>query len=88
MNQTLYLYTTLGCHLCEQALAIVQPVLAETSVENGVILELVEISEQESWVEQYGIRIPVIRLANQEEELGWPFDADAVVRYLARVSKV
>ncbi|OOV86670.1 glutaredoxin family protein [Oceanospirillum linum] len=79
MSKVLYLYTTLGCHLCEQAQAIVHPLVAE----KGMVLELVEISEQEALVAQYGIRIPVIRLADQEEELGWPFDAEAASRYLS-----
>ncbi|WP_417597419.1 glutaredoxin family protein [Oceanospirillum sp.] len=79
MSKVLYLYTTLGCHLCEQALAIVHPLIAE----EGMVLELVEISEKEALVERYGIRIPVIRLADQEEELGWPFDAEAARRYLS-----
>lgn len=79
MSQTLYLYTTLGCHLCEQAQALVQPLIAV----QGITLELVEISEQEALVERYGIRIPVLRLANREEELGWPFDAEAARGYLS-----
>ncbi len=78
MSQILNLYTTLGCHLCEQALAIVHPLV----LEKGITLQLVEISESESLVEQYGIRIPVIHLEGQEEELGWPFDRVAAENYL------
>ncbi|MDX1319409.1 MAG: glutaredoxin family protein [Oceanospirillum sp.] len=79
MSKVLNLYTTLGCHLCEQALAIVHPLVAE----KGIELKLVEISESEALVEQYGIRIPVIRLEGREEELGWPFDQAAAEEYLA-----
>ncbi len=79
MSKVLNLYTTLGCHLCEQALAIVHPLVAE----KGIELKLVEISESEALVEQYGIRIPVIRLEGREEELGWPFDQVAAEEYLA-----
>lgn len=79
MSQVLNLYTTLGCHLCEQALAIVHPLVAE----KGIELKLVEISESEALVEQYGIRIPVIRLEGRAEELGWPFDQTAAEEYLA-----
>ena len=85
MSKTLYLYTTLGCHLCEQALAIVQPILTEVAFikdEAGITLELVEISEQEALVAKYGIRIPVIRLSDKDEDLGWPFDVGAVKHYL------
>ena len=79
MSKVLNLYTTLGCHLCEQALAIVHPLVAE----KGIELKQVEISESEALVEQYGIRIPVIRLEGREEELGWPFDQTAAEEFLA-----
>jgi len=78
MNKTLYLYTTAGCHLCDMALAIVHPLVQR----QGFELELVEISEQESLVEKYGIRIPVIRLDGQENDLGWPFEAEQAQAYL------
>lgn len=78
MTQKLYLYTTDGCHLCEMALAIVQPLIPEMAL----TLELVEISEQASLVEQYGIRIPVLLKEGAESDLGWPFDQAQVVQYL------
>ncbi|MBB1485323.1 glutaredoxin family protein [Oceanospirillum sediminis] len=78
MNKTLYLYTTAGCHLCDMAMAIVHPLVQQ----QGIKLELVEISEQESLVEKYGVRIPVIRLDGQESDLGWPFEAEQAQAYL------
>ena len=79
MSHVLNVYTTLGCHLCEQAQAIIHPLAAE----KGIALQLIEISASEALVERYGIRIPVIRFEDREEELGWPFDADMVLNYLA-----
>lgn len=79
MSKTLYLYTTAGCHLCDMALAIVHPLTEQL----GVTLELVEISEQEALVEKYGIRIPVIRTEDKEEDLGWPFDTQQAEAYLS-----
>jgi hypothetical protein len=67
----LRLYTTLGCHLCEQALAIVEPLLA-----GGVFrLQTVEIADSEVLIRAYGVRIPVFARADTGEELAWPFDA-------------
>ena len=78
----LQLYGTSGCHLCEQAEGVLQPVLAhinEQLVAAGmsdatVTLQVVEITEDPALVQRYALRIPVIRLAGSEVELGWPFD--------------
>jgi len=33
---------------------------------------------------RYGERVPVLRDEDSGEEIGWPFDAAAVTRFLAR----
>ncbi|MNL84653.1 hypothetical protein D3C87_2126890 [compost metagenome] len=53
-------------------------------VENGLLVELVDIAENEDWVEDYGLRIPVLRRLDNGAELDWPFDADQVVAFLSR----
>lgn len=83
MAQTLLLYTTTGCHLCEQAEAVLRSVAADASAPGWTP---VEISDDPALVSAYGLRIPVIRLQGQEEDLGWPFDELAVRAYLARFS--
>lgn len=59
------LLTTAGCHLCDQALAIIRR--AAPTLE----LTLVDIAEDDALIEQYGEKIPVFRLASSE--LCWPF---------------
>lgn len=76
----LTLYSTLGCHLCENAKQVLWPVLSEA----GLQLQEVDIAEDDHLQEQYAIRIPVIRLQNATEDVGWPFDCDDVRRYLER----
>lgn len=71
------LFGTLGCHLCEVAEALLMPF-----VEHGLLAELVDIAEREDWVEQYGLRIPVLRRNDTGAELNWPFDAEQVVTFL------
>jgi hypothetical protein len=71
------LFGTLGCHLCEVAEALLMPF-----VEHGLLVELVDIAEREDWVEQYGLRIPVLRRNDNGAELDWHFDADQVVAFL------
>ena len=71
------LYTGPHCHLCEQAKTVLYPLLSERQ------LQLVEINIQESddLKERYGIRIPVVALANGQEK-GWPFTASQIRRML------
>lgn len=71
----LLLYTTAGCHLCEQAGAL----LDVLKTQHQVSVEAVEISVSEELVEQYGIRIPVVKNKDTEEELGWPFTYEELV---------
>ncbi len=70
---------TLGCHLCEVAEAVLMPF-----VENGLLVELIDIAEREDWVETYGLRIPVLRRVDTGAELNWPFEAVQVVSFLQR----
>ncbi len=74
------LYTTSACHLCEQAEALLQQ--QQTLPE--LRIDKVEISESDELVSRYGIRIPVIRFAGSEAELGWPFDAIALAVFLQK----
>ncbi|MDO8271284.1 MAG: glutaredoxin family protein [Gammaproteobacteria bacterium] len=78
----LLLYGTSGCHLCEQAEELLEPVLAHINEqlvnagmgEAAVILRALEITDDPELMQRYSLRIPVIRLAESEVELGWPFD--------------
>jgi hypothetical protein len=51
-------------------------------VEHGLLVELIDIAEQESQVESYGLRIPVLRRLDNAAELDWPFDGDQVAVFL------
>lgn len=67
------LFTTAGCHLCEQAFELLQRVSTIYSLD----IVAVEIGDDDKLVEQYGIRIPVLQFEDGEE-LNWPFD-EAVI---------
>ena len=73
------LYTTLGCHLCEQALTLLKAVEDQGSIS----VELVEISESDQLLARYGERIPVIQRESDRSELGWPFDELQLSEFLA-----
>ena len=74
MERKLHLYTTVGCHLCEMAESILDPIADR----DQIIIERVEIADSDALLERYGVRIPVIRPHGSTLELGWPFDAEAV----------
>lgn len=74
--------TTLGCHLCDQAWAMVEYLMAtEQPLANCIDLIKVEISEDDALLEEYGIRIPVF--VADEGELGWPFEFEELTEWLA-----
>ncbi len=68
----LTLYTTLGCHLCEQAKGIID----NSQFAGAIELEQAEIADSDNLMERYGIRIPVVKVVGGEAELGWPFDLE------------
>jgi hypothetical protein len=71
------LFGTLGCHLCEVAEAELLPF-----VEHGLLVELLDIVESESWLDLYALRIPVLRRSDTGAELDWPFEAEQVASFL------
>ncbi|MBZ4193000.1 MAG: glutaredoxin family protein [Candidatus Contendobacter sp.] len=66
----LALYTTSGCHLCEQAEALLGQV--------GLAFSRVEIADDAALLERYGVRIPVVRRLDTGQELDWPIEAVAL----------
>lgn len=74
----LILYTTDGCHLCEQA----QQLLTYLSGQYEFELIAQDISVSEAMVERYGIRIPVIAKPGSTAELDWPFDYQQLESFL------
>lgn len=56
------LYSRPGCHLCEDAKAVIQPLLQEF----GATLREVNIDEEQGLTERYGQNIPVIFIGGQK----------------------
>lgn len=81
---TLVLYSTLGCHLCEQAKLNIWPVLEQYHCE----FSEVDIADFPHLMDRYALAIPVLKLQHIEEELSWPFDKDQLRDYLARNSEM
>lgn len=79
-DNTLILYTTSGCHLCEHAKDRLWPVLSSGDWR----LEEVDIADSDELVERYGVRIPVLARVGGGEELDWPFDEPQLEQWLGR----
>ena len=71
----LALYATSGCHLCEQADALIRRTVTPP-------FRTIEITDDEKILQYYGVRIPVLRRLDTGEELNWPFDAAAIRRLM------
>lgn len=75
----LVLFTTAGCHLCDDAEAILRYC---RSYFPQVQWRMVDIAEDAALVERYGVRIPVISIADSEAELNWPFDPGQLMAFI------
>ena len=71
----LILYSRPGCHLCDVAAGLLDAA--------GHRWREVDIDGNPELAERYGVLIPVVRIANTERELGFPFDAEGLARFLA-----
>lgn len=78
MNFECQLFITAHCHLCEQAEAELMP-----WVEQGLLVELIDIVDHIQLLEAYELRIPVLRRLDTGAELDWPFEPEQVSRFLA-----
>lgn len=77
---TLSLYMTDCCHLCDLA----KVVLTTTLNPEYFSVSLCDIALDDALVERYGTRIPVLVVAVDGRELGWPFDAAELMQFLDR----
>lgn len=74
---------TEGCHLCDDATAII----LAASQGLDVIVYQDDIAVSEALVTRYGTRIPVIKHETLETELDWPFSVDDVREFFQQVGK-
>ncbi|MEN8129964.1 MAG: glutaredoxin family protein [Pseudomonadota bacterium] len=73
---TYTLYSTPGCHLCEQACALI------TAIEQVIDFEEIDISTDDLLLSRYGESIPVLRNNQTGDELNWPFVKKQIERFI------
>jgi len=71
------LFGTHGCHLCEEAAAILQ--------EHAVSFQSKDIFDNQDWQEKYGLFIPVLCHTASDKQLNWPFAENSLRDFLAMV---
>ena len=70
-------FTLLGtehCHLCEEAENILHSA--------GLAFEAIDITDDDTLMEAYGLRIPVLRQMGTGQELNWPFNLTDVLAFI------
>ena len=78
------LYSTVGCHLCEQA----KNILWSLVVQYQFRLIEIDIAEDNVLVSRYGVRIPVLGSPASERELNWPFSTSDVDIFFAELADI
>ena len=78
------LMTTEGCHLCDDAVAILQLGLEPDEAE----VDLVDIVYDEALMERYATRIPVLVDRVSGGELDWPFDGQRLAQFLQNCAQL
>lgn len=69
---------TQGCHLCEQASALLADVLKSASIR---VIET-DIAEHSRWQAGYAVRIPVFYHVETGRDLGWPFTRTELLNFI------
>ena len=88
-----YLYTTLGCHLCNDAQEVIDDLHRQllmhfkSDLEGEgsriFLLEKIDIAFDDALVEEFGTRIPVLLCSDRKRQLEWPFDAQSLYDFMS-----
>jgi hypothetical protein len=73
----LKLYSTSNCHLCEEAIELIQ----QAGYSNKI--EIIEIVDDDLLLSLYGIRIPVLQRKDNLAELAWPFTINDMNHFIS-----
>jgi Glutaredoxin-like domain (DUF836) len=75
---TVTLYGTLGCHLCEDAMSVMQ----SSARFSQIAINSVDIADNDALLALYSLKIPVLKQTNTQKLLCWPFDLAAFDAWL------
>jgi len=81
MSVLFHLYSSEGCHLCEQAMEIIGNVIPDHQISVVDIIDA-NIEGEQNLVELYGVHIPVLERLSDNMKLFWPFEQSQVVELI------
>lgn len=77
----LKLFSTAGCHLCEQVEQMLEYAISNNRAElNGLEVDLVDIASDEALLTEFAVRIPVLQMNHQQ--LDFPFEYPQLLNWL------
>ncbi len=79
----IHLLGTSGCHLCDVA----EKMLRRLAFPLGFEINKLDIANSDDLVEQYGMKIPILK-ADVGEELCWPFEEEQLLDWLNSLKKL
>ncbi|WP_461537117.1 glutaredoxin family protein [Spongorhabdus nitratireducens] len=82
--QTFILYSTEGCHLCELA----EAVITRSPSFGSFACAVEDIADSDELMEQYAVRIPVLKDEASGAELGWPFDQQQLESFIQQCRQI
>jgi hypothetical protein len=86
MSVLFHLYSSEGCHLCEQALALIADVIPDHQIKVVDIIDAnvegASVDSEQNLVELYGVHIPVLERLSDNAKLFWPFEQSQVVELI------
>ncbi len=78
MMKNIALYSTSHCHLCDQA----ETMLKGLQCHYKFNYQVIEISENNTFLNLYELKIPVLKELDSQTEMNWPFDESDIKRLL------
>jgi len=81
MSVLFHLYSSEGCHLCEQAMEIIGNAIPDHQISVVDIIDA-NIEGEQNLVELYGVHIPVLERLSDNMKLFWPFEQSQVVELI------
>jgi hypothetical protein len=81
MSVLFHLYSSEGCHLCEQAFEIISHIIPDHQIS---VIDIVDdnVEGEENLVALYGVHIPVLERLSDSTKLFWPFEQSQVVELI------
>ena len=72
------LYSRTGCHLCDDAHAL----LDALQPADAVAVTVVNIDQSPALLRRYGAKIPIVRRVDNDAKLFWPFTLDDLYEWV------